>query len=315
MKSGWTLADAPPQTGRLAVVTGANSGIGREIALGLATLGARVVLACRNPQNAAEAHDYIAGKVPGAELETVDLDLASLDSVRTAAGEISRRHTRIDVLVNNAGVMRARRELTPDGFEMDFGTNYLGHYALTGLLTGRLLAADAARVVTVGSHVHRAGTIDFGDLTMERTFSTAGAYSRSKLAQMMFALELDRRMRSAEVSAISLACHPGGTRTGVMREQSKFLQWAYHAPSLRWLTDRFIMDPPDGALPVLRAAADPKAQGGEYYGPVGSLGLVGRPVLVEPAVKAKDLAVAARLWDIGAELTGVTIDLGPSPAP
>ena len=214
------------------------------------------------------------------------------------------------MLVNNAGVMRARRELTPDGFEMDFGTNYLGHYALTGLLADRLLAADSARVVTVGSHVHRAGSIDFADLPMDRSFSTAAAYSRAKLAQMLFAMELDRRMRSAEVSAISLAAHPGGTRTGVMREQSRFLQWAYHAPSLRWLTDRFIMDPPDGALPVLRAATDPKAQGGDYYGPVGSLGLVGPPVLVEPSAKAKDRDVAARLWDIGAELTGVTIDLG-----
>ncbi|MCT1355869.1 SDR family NAD(P)-dependent oxidoreductase [Gordonia sp. JH63] len=310
MKSGWTLADAPPQTGRVAVVTGANSGIGREIALGLATLGARVVLACRNPQTSAEARDDIVGKVPGAELELVDLDLASLNSVHDAAAEIRRRHPRLDLLVNNAGVMRARRELTPDGFEMDFGTNYLGHYALTGLLTDRLLAADSARVVTVGSHVHRAGSIDFADLPMDRSFSTAAAYSRAKLAQMLFAMELDRRMRSAEVSAISLAAHPGGTRTGVMREQSRFLQWAYHAPSLRWLTDRFIMDPPDGALPVLRAATDPKAQGGDYYGPVGSLGLVGPPVLVEPSVKAKDRDVAARLWDIGAELTGVTIDLG-----
>ncbi|MFC8313576.1 oxidoreductase [Gordonia sp. NPDC057258] len=310
MKSGWTLADAPPQTGRVAVVTGANSGIGREIALGLATLGARVVLACRNPQTSAEARDDIVGKVPGAELELVDLDLASLNSVHDAAAEIRRRHPRLDLLVNNAGVMRARRELTPDGFEMDFGTNYLGHYALTGLLTDRLLAADSARVVTVGSHVHRAGSIDFADLPMDRSFSTAAAYARAKLAQMLFAMELDRRMRNAEVSAISLAAHPGGTRTGVMREQSRFLQWAYHAPSLRWLTDRFIMDPPDGALPVLRAATDPKAQGGDYYGPVGSLGLVGPPVLVEPSVKAKDRDVAARLWDIGAELTGVTIDLG-----
>ncbi|UPG67893.1 oxidoreductase [Gordonia hongkongensis] len=310
MKSGWTLADAPPQTGRVAVVTGANSGIGREIALGLATLGARVVLACRNPQTSAEARDDIVAKVPGAEVEIVDLDLASLDSVRDAAAEIRRRHPRIDMLVNNAGVMRARRELTPDGFEMDFGTNYLGHYALTGLLADRLLAADSARVVTVGSHVHRAGSIDFADLPMDRSFSTAAAYSRAKLAQMLFAMELDRRMRSAEVSAISLAAHPGGTRTGVMREQSRFLQWAYHAPSLRWLTDRFIMDPPDGALPVLRAATDPKAQGGDYYGPVGSLGLVGPPVLVEPSDKAKDRGVAARLWDVGAELTGVTIDLG-----
>ncbi|WP_338856006.1 oxidoreductase [Gordonia hongkongensis] len=309
MTSGWTLADAPPQTGRVAVVTGANSGIGREIALGLATLGARVVLACRNPRTSAEARDDIVAKVPGAEVEIVDLDLASLDSVRSAAEEIRRRHATVDLLVNNAGVMRARHELTPDGFEMDFGTNYLGHYALTGRLMDLILAADAGRVVTVGSHAHRAGNIDFTDLPMDRAFTSAGAYSRAKLAQMLFALELDRRMRSAEAPAISLAAHPGGTRTGVMREQSRFLQWAYHASSLRWLTDRFIMDPPDGALSVLRAGTDPKAQGGEYYGPVRGFGLAGPPVLVEPSAKAKDRDVAARLWDIGAELTGVTIDL------
>ncbi|MBD0860381.1 SDR family NAD(P)-dependent oxidoreductase [Gordonia sp. zg691] len=310
MKSGWTLADAPPQTGRIAVVTGANSGIGREVALGMATLGATVVLACRNPETSVAARDDIVGRVPGAEVEIVELDLASLDSVHAAADEIRGRHLSIDLLVNNAGVMRARRELTPDGFEMDFGTNYLGHYALTGLLMDRLLGADAARIVTVGSHAHRAGNIDFDDLQMERTFSSAGAYSRAKLAQMLFALELDRRLSDAGVKAISLAAHPGGTRTGVMREQSRFLQWAYHAPSLRWLTDRFIMDPPDGALPILRAATDPKARGGEYYGPIGSFGLAGAPVLVEPSVKATDREVAARLWDIGAELTGVPIDLG-----
>ncbi|ATD72409.1 MULTISPECIES: oxidoreductase [Gordonia] len=310
MKTGWTLTDAPPQTGRVAVVTGANGGIGREAARGLATLGATVVLACRNPETSAVARDDIVAEVPGAELEIVDLDLASLDSVRAAAEEIGRRHPRIDVLVNNAGVMRAQRDLTPDGFEMDFGTNFLGHYALTGLLMDRLLATDAARIVTVGSHAHRAGTIDFSDLPMDRTFTSAGAYSRAKLAQMLFALELDRRLRTAGLQAISLAAHPGGTRTGVMREQNKFLQWAYHAPSLRWLTDRFIMDPPEGALPILRAATDPKVSGGQYYGPTGSFGLAGPPVLVEPSPKAKDRAVAERLWDIGAELTGVSIDLG-----
>ncbi|MFL1600197.1 oxidoreductase [Gordonia amicalis] len=310
MKTGWTLTDAPPQTGRVAVVTGANGGIGREAARGLATLGATVVLACRNPETSAVARDDIVAEVPGAELEIVDLDLASLDSVRAAAEEIGRRHPRIDVLVNNAGVMRAQRDLTPDGFEMDFGTNFLGHYALTGLLMDRLLATDAARIVTVGSHAHRAGTIDFSDLPMDRTFTSAGAYSRAKLAQMLFALELDRRLRTAGLQAISLAAHPGGTRTGVMREQNKFLQWAYHAPSLRWLTDRFIMDPPEGALPILRAATDSKVSGGQYYGPTGSFGLAGPPVLVEPSPKAKDRAVAERLWDIGAELTGVSIDLG-----
>lgn len=310
MKTGWTLADAPPQTGRVAVVTGANGGIGREAARGLATLGATVVLACRNVETAAATRDDIVAEVPGAELEIVDMDLAGLDSVRAGAEEIRRRHPRVDVLVNNAGVMRAERELTPDGFEMDFGTNFLGHYALTGLLMDRLLAADAARIVTVGSHAHRAGNIDFSDLPMDRTFTSAGAYSRAKLAQMLFSLELDRRLRTAGAPAISLAAHPGGTRTGVMREQNKFLQWAYHAPSLRWLTDRFIMDPPEGALPILRAATDPKVSGGQYYGPTGSFGLAGPPMLVEPSPKAKDRAVAERLWDVGAELTGIGIDLG-----
>lgn len=310
VKTGWTLADAPPQTSRTAVVTGANAGIGKETARGLATLGATVVLACRNPETSAAARDDIVAEVPGAEVEVIDLDLASLDSVRAAAAELNRRFPRIDMLVNNAGVMCARRDLTPDGFEMDFGTNFLGHFALTGLLMDRLLAADAARIVTVGSHAHRAGTIDFSDIRMDRTFSTAGAYSRAKLAQMVFAFELDRRLKAAGEKAISLAAHPGGTRTGVMREQNKFLQWAYHAPSLRWLTDRFIMDPPEGALPILRAATDPKAAGGQYYGPVGSLGLAGPPVLVEPSPKAKDMVVADRLWDVAEELTGVSIDLG-----
>ncbi|MEO9326451.1 oxidoreductase [Gordonia aurantiaca] len=309
MKTGWTLADAPPQTSRTAVVTGANSGIGKEAARGLATLGATVVLACRNPETSAAARDDIVAGVPGAEVEVVELDLASLDSVRSAAEEIGRRFGQIDILVNNAGVMRAQRDLTPDGFEMDFGTNFLGHFALTGLLMDRLLAADAARIVTVGSHAHRAGSIDFSDLRMDRTFSSAGAYSRAKLAQMLFAFELDRRLKVAGASAISLAAHPGGTRTGVMREQNKFLQWAYHAPSLRWLTDRFIMDPPEGALPILRAATDPKASGGQYYGPVGSLGLAGPPMLVEPAPKAKDEVVAEKLWGIAEELTGVGFDL------
>lgn len=306
-RSGWTLSDAPPQTGRVAVVTGANSGIGRATAFGLATLGARVVLACRNEKTAAEAADEIAATVPGADLDVVQLDLSELASVRRAAGEIIARHTTIDLLVNNAGVMRGRRELTADGFEMDFGTNFLGHFVWTHDLLQRI--SVGGRVITVGSHAHRTGVVDFNDLTMGRRFTSPAAYSRSKLAQLLFAFELDRRLSAASMPVLSLAAHPGGTRTGVMREQNRFLQWAYFAPSLRWLTDRFIMDPPEGMLSILRAATDPKAVGGQYYGPTGRLGLAGPPVLVRPAERALDRDVAARLWTVAEELTGVRYDL------
>ncbi|MDL9938737.1 oxidoreductase [Gordonia sp. ABSL1-1] len=305
-KSGWTLADAPPQTARLAIVTGANSGIGLAAAQGLATLGARVVLACRNGDSAVGARATIVDAVPGAEIEIVGLDLSDLGSVRRAATEIGERFGPVDILVNNAGVMRADRELTVDGFEADLGTNFLGHFALTGLLLEQISASSRGRVVTVGSQAHRAGAIDFDDLRMDRGFTTSAAYARSKLAQMIAAFEFDRRLSAAGSTVSSLVAHPGGTRTGVMREQNRFLQWAYHASSLRWLTDRFIMDPPEGALSVLRAGTDPHATGGQYYGPTARLGLAGPPVVAVPAAKAYDTVVAGRLWDVAEELTGVT---------
>ena len=302
-RSGWTLADAPPQTGRTAVITGANSGIGRAAAMGMATLGARVVLACRNEQTATAAAADIVDMVPGAELDVVTIDLSDQASVRRAAAEIIDRHDSIDLLINNAGLMRAQRELTVDGFEMDFGTNFLGHFTLTGLLLPKV--SGDGRVVTVGSHAHRTGAIDFDDLRLDRGFSSASAYSRAKLAQMLFAFEFDRRLWDAKSEIASLAAHPGGTRTGVMREQNRFLQWAYFAPSLRWLTDRFIMDPPEGVLSILRAATDPRATGGEYYGPTGRLGLAGPPALVTPSARAQDCAVATQLWDVAEDLTDV----------
>lgn len=305
--SGWTLTDAPRLDGRTAVVTGANSGIGLETARGLASRGARVVMACRNLDTAEQAREDILADDRSAKVEIVGLDLGSLDSVRAAAAEISDRIEVLDILVNNAGVMRAERDLTPEGFEMDFGTNFLGHHALTGLLFDRLSQVDG-RVVTVGSKVHRAGQVDFSDLRMDRTFSAPAAYSRAKLAQMVWAVELQRRLVRRPGRAMSLMAHPGATRTGVMRDQNRFLVWAFTSPKMRRVLEPIVQDADRGALPTLRAATDPGALGGQYYGPGNPMGFTGSPVLVAPSGRANDAALAARLWDLAEESTGVKFD-------
>lgn len=306
----WSLSDAPSQTGRTAIVTGANSGIGREIARSLAGLGARVVLACRNPDAADQACTDIVDTVPDADIAIVRLDLSDLSSVRAAADELGALCPRIDLLVENAGVMRGIRELTVDGFELDFGTNFLGHFALTGLLFPRVLAAEAGRVVTVGSAAHRHGVIDFDDLTMARDFNTAAAYSRSKLAQLIFAAELQRRLDAAGLDApMSVAAHPGASETGVMRD-SHLLGWLLGTPSLRALRRLIVMEPAGGALPVVRAATDPDAVGGGYFGPGRPMHLTGAPVPAVWSHKVNDVALGARLWHTAEELTGVRFDVG-----
>ncbi|MFW0793765.1 oxidoreductase [Gordonia sp. CPCC 205515] len=305
-RKGWSAADAPSMVGKTAVVTGANSGVGLATARHLAVLGARVMLACRNVDAATTARDDILGAAPGAQLELITLDLADLASVRKAADEIAAAAPGLDVLVNNAGVMSGRRELTADGFEMDFGTNFLGHFALTGLLLDRLDAAPAARVVTVSSNVHRAGVIDFDDLLMDRGFNPAKAYARSKLAQLIGAIELQRRLvASGRTTTMSVAAHPGSTHSGVMRNQNRLLGWLFTAPSLRPIRRTFIMDGPEGALPSLRAATDPGVLGGQYYGPSGPMGSSGPPIVVAPNAKAFDEELAVRLWDTAEDLTGV----------
>ncbi|MYR08206.1 SDR family NAD(P)-dependent oxidoreductase [Gordonia sp. SID5947] len=305
--SGWTAAESPRMDGKTVVITGANSGIGLETTRHLARLGARVVMACRNVDAATAARSDIRATVPDAHVDIVQLDLGDLTSVRKAADEMLRSHPRIDVLVNNAGVMAGRRELTADGFEMDFGTSFLGHFALTGLVLEPMLAADAARVVTVGSNAHRAGVVDLDDLGMDRTFSTSRAYSRAKFAQLVFAVELQRRLvASGHTTPISLAAHPGATHSGVMRDSGRLLQWLFTTPSLHWLRRTFIMEGPDGALPSVRAACDPGAIGGQYYGPSGPLQFTGPPVLVVPSPRVFDVELGSRLWDKAEELTGVT---------
>jgi len=285
----WTLADAGRQDGRLAVVTGANSGIGVEISRALVRLGATVILACRNLAAAQE----VQADLPSGTTESVQLDLADLASVRRCAEDLRARYRRIDLLINNAGVMAPVRTETIDGFESDFGVNFLGHFALTGLLQDR-----TDRIVMVSSLTHRRGRIDFDDLQSRKKFRGAQAYADSKLAQLLFMDEFNRRH-----DARCVAAHPGSARTAILRDQG-WQRLAYH-PRLRFSTSWFVQDADAGALPIVRAATDPDAAAGDFYGPGGRLQTTGAPVKVEPVAGARDPVVAGRLWDVAESLTGV----------
>ncbi|MDY6808138.1 MAG: oxidoreductase [Actinomycetota bacterium] len=305
-RSGWGPSQAPHMDGRVVVVTGANSGIGLETVRHLAGLGARVVMACRNLDSAEEARADVLGTVPDADVQVVQTDLSDLGSVRKAANQIALEHSVVDVVINNAGVMAGRRDLTADGFEMDFGTNFLGHFALTGLLLERLLVADAGRVVTVGSNAHRGGVVDFDDLTLARSFSTSRAYQRAKFAQLVFAMHLQRRLTATgHRTPISVAAHPGATHSGVMRDSGRVLRWLFTTPSLYRVRRTFIMEAPDGALPSVRAATDPEVTGGQYFGPSGPMEFSGPPVPVRPSPRVRDPALGKRLWEVAEALTGV----------
>ncbi|MFC8042018.1 oxidoreductase [Nocardia sp. NPDC057353] len=301
---GWTPEQAGSQAGRVAVVTGANSGIGLETALALAVAGASVVLACRNTEKGAAALARIAEAAPDAELRVEPLDLADLASIGKFAARLPE--PAVDLLINNAGVMASASGRTADGFETDFGTNFLGPFALTGLLLDRLAAAPAARVVTVGSHTDRtpAARLDFGDLQSEHGFRTSSAYARSKLAVTTFMVELDRRLAAAGSTTRALGAHPGGVRTGILNQQNRLLRIAFDERLAR-LTNWFSQSPADGARPILRAALDPAAHGGDYFGPGGWNPLVGPPVRVPIARPAQDPVLGGRLWSAAEELTGV----------
>jgi NAD(P)-dependent dehydrogenase (short-subunit alcohol dehydrogenase family) len=302
--SNWTDADMPDQAGRSVVVTGANSGIGLQTAEALAARGARVVLACRQLRKAEDAAAQIGAACPNAKVGTVRLDLASLGSVREAADELRSRYGRIDLLINNGGVMEPPYERTEDGFELTFATNHLGHFALTGLVLDRLLETAGSRVVTVSSEGHARGVIDFDDLQSECGYSPDDAYCQSKLANLMFTYELDRRLRAAGAQTASLACHPGIVLTGLYKTRSR-LERAPLSPRLRLINSRFVQSTQIGALPTLRAATDPAARGGEFYGPPGR-GYTGYPVRVESSARSYDEAAQLRLWRESERLTGVT---------
>jgi NAD(P)-dependent dehydrogenase (short-subunit alcohol dehydrogenase family) len=291
----------PAQGGRTAVVTGANSGIGFEAAAVLAQRGARTVLACRDTARGEAAAARIAQAAPGASVCVVPLDLAALDSVRAAAGQILATCQKVDLLINNAGVMWPAYGTTADGFELQFGTNHLGHFALTGLLLEAMVAVPGSRVVTVSSTGHRVGRIRFTDLQSERHYGRMAAYAQSKLANLMFTYELQRRLAAAGAPTAALAAHPGVAFTELTRHLPGVLQAAY--PAVGGL---FTQSAAMGALPTLRAATDPAAAGGEYYGPAGLAQAKGYPVRVSSTARSRDRAAQERLWAESERLTGVS---------
>lgn len=304
----WTAADIPDETGRIAVVTGANGGLGLESARALARAGGHVVMAARNQEKAAAALADIRSSVPDASLELVELDLGSLESVRRAAAQILAAHERIDILLNNAGVMAVPEGSTADGFEIQFGTNHLGHYALTALLMPAVLAAAAARVVTVTSTAHHMGrAVDPSNPNLKGKYSPWRAYGQSKLANFHFGIGLQNALRSAGAPASSLIAHPGLSNTelqavSVRESGGGFSQRFFH--SLAGATG---MTPQNGALPQLRAATDPRARGGEFYAPrfVNNGPPVRRPILrrlgMEKAIR--------QLWEVSERETGLKLDV------
>ncbi|MEO3784827.1 oxidoreductase [Actinocorallia sp. B10E7] len=295
---GWTAADIPDLTGRRAIVTGANSGLGLYTALELARRGADVVLACRDAERGREAREQVAAVAPDpASVTLAPLDLADLSSVRSFAAPQAKEP--LDLLVNNAGVMAIPRATTADGFETQFGVNHLGHFALTGLLLPALLERPGARVVTVSSFASWMGRIDFDDLQWEKRYSRWGGYSRSKLANLLFAKELDRRYEGLD----SLVAHPGYAATGLMTSSVRLGGNPVEAAAY-WLGSRTVaLSSEFGALSTLRAATDPQARGGQVYGP--RFVMRGAPAVGGLNPKGDDVELARRLWDVSAELTGV----------
>ncbi|OBK28588.1 short-chain dehydrogenase [Mycobacterium sp. 1165196.3] len=296
----WTTKDIPDQTGRVAVITGANTGLGYETALALADRGAHVVLAVRNLDKGKDAAARITAHSPHADVALQELDLTSLQSVRSAAEQLRTAHDRIDLLINNAGVMWTPKSTTKDGFELQFGTNHLGHFALTGLLLDRLLPVAGSRVVTVSSLGHRIlADIHFDDLQWERSYNRVAAYGQAKLANLLFTYELQRRL-APHGTAIAVAAHPGGSRTELTRNLPPLVE--------RVVTPVFGLisqDAAAGALPQLRAGTDPGVLGGQYFGPDGIGEMQGSPKVVTSSVKSHDAERQRRLWTVSEELTGV----------
>lgn len=291
----------PDQTGRVAVITGANTGIGYDTAAVLAEKGAHVVLAVRNLDKGERAAQRLKATAPRGTVSLQELDLASLDSVRSAADALRTDYPRIDLLINNGGVMYPPKQLTRDGFELQFGTNHLGHFALTGLLLDRLLSVAGSRVVTVASNAHRIrAKIHFDDLQWERRYDRVAAYGQSKLANLMFTYELQRRLAAKSDPTIAVAAHPGLSSTELTRNLPGLIR-----PPAEFIWGLLAQSPAMGALPTLRAATDPTVQGGQYYGPSGPGETRGRPKLVDSTAQSHDQNTQRRLWTVSEELTGV----------
>ncbi len=303
MEKHWTLEQIPSLEGKIIIVTGGNSGLGYESVRAFAQKGARVVLACRNLEKGEKAKDEIFRSTSKGIIDVMKIDLMSLDSVRNFASAFKEKFERLDVLMNNAGIMATPNFKTSDGFEAQLGTNHLGHFALTGLLLNQLKASPGSRVVNVSSLAHNSGKMNFDDLMFEkgRKFKTMQAYGQSKLANLLFTYELQRYFEKNNINSISIAAHPGGSNTrlashfeesGFMKMVSKIARGAMQSAA-------------KGALPQIRAAVDPGVKGGEYYGPGGFMQVFGFPVLVKSNAASYNIEDAQNLWNVSAQLTGV----------
>lgn len=306
MGKHWTEADIPDQTGKTVLITGANSGIGYEAARALAQHGATVVLACRNRAKAEDAVEKIAATNPSGSTEILEMDLADLASVERAAKEFLANHDRLDLLINNAGLMAIPLGRTAQGFEMQIGVNHLGHFAFTAHLMPLILKSGPARIVNISSMGHRGGRIDFDYLNWERKrYSPWRAYFQSKLANLLFTRDLQRRLSASDAKAIAVSAHPGGANTNLGHENPggllNSLMFAAR-PVIYFFTQSAAM----GALPTLRAATAPGVRGGDYFGPNGLGQQRGHPVKVGMTARARDAETAKRLWDVSLDLTGVT---------
>jgi NAD(P)-dependent dehydrogenase (short-subunit alcohol dehydrogenase family) len=296
----WTENDIPDLSGKVAIVTGANSGIGYETARALAHKGANVVLACRNLEKANKAAEQIRGKGPEGIADVMELDLGDLDSIHRFATAFRERFERLDLLINNAGIMMPPYGKTAQGFETQFGVNHLGHFALTGLLIDLVVQTPGSRVVTVSSTAHRFGSIDFDDLQWEeKEYRANPAYGQSKLANLLFTYELQRRFQAAGKGTLSVAAHPGWTETNLQQ----------HSGTFSFLNRFFAQDAPMGALPTLYAATGPDVAGGDYYGPAGFMEIRGHPKKVKSNGRSHDQVAADKLWEVSEELTNVTYNL------
>jgi len=298
-KHDWSAETLGDQSGRIAIVTGSNSGIGFETTRMLAGKGATVVMACRNLEKANPKADEIRAAHPGADVEVMQLDLSDLDSVRRFAEAFRAKHSRLDLLINNAGIMVPPYGKTAQGFETQFGVNHLGHFALTGSLLDLITNTPGSRIVTVSSVAHLMGKIDFSDLNWENGYKAQAAYGQSKLANLLFTYELQRRLAAAGKDTLAVAAHPGWTETNLQA----------HAKSVKFMNRFFAQNALMGALPTLFAATEPSVDGAEYFGPSGFMEMNGPPKKVKSNKRSHDRNVAERLWNISEELTGVRFQI------
>lgn len=300
----WTADAIPDQMGKIAVVTGGNSGLGYKTVRELARHGAHVVLACRTPEKGEAARDQILDEVSDATIEVMELDLADLDSVRGFAAAYRSNETALHILMNNAGVMATPRRTTADEFELQVGTNHLGHFALTGLLLKVLLETPDSRVVTVSSIAERMGHVDVDDLMSETSYERWTAYGQSKLANLLFAYELQRRLEAIDARTISVAAHPGFAATD-LRSKLMGRETPLHHRILSYLFEAMSQSAEKGVLPQLYAATAPNVEGGEFYGPDGLFQRAGYPTEVRSSPESYDVALAKKLWEVSEKLTGV----------